>query len=237
MRDQYQEQLRRLVAQLADLGELAEDAMLLATRAMLDVDLRLAEQVIADDVRLDRERASCEQRSRLLLALQAPVASDLRTVLAVIHIAHDLERMGDLAGHVAKAVRRRHPSPVAPEVLRARFAEMGRIAVGAAGTTTRVIRFWDVSLAHALSEADDEMDELHRTLFSVLSYSDWDHGVSTAVDVSLVSRFYERFSDHAVSAASQVAMASNGRSGRSNPAAPPRRAGHEAVAGPSSWAG
>jgi phosphate transport system protein len=210
MRDHYHEQLARLVARLADMGELVEDAMRLATRAMLDGDLALAERVLSEDAWIDRERAGCDQHARLLLALQAPVASDLRTVLAVIHIAEDLERMGDLAGHVAKAVRRRHPEPVVPAVLLPRFAEMGRIAVSAAATASRVIRGRDVSLAHALSRADGEMDELHRTLFTVLGYGDWDYGVVTAVDVSQLSQFYERFADHAVSLAGQVVFASTG---------------------------
>jgi phosphate transport system protein len=184
--------------------------MRLATIAMLEADIDLAEQVIDDDARIDLARTTCERDAQVLLALQAPVASDLRAVLAPFRIADRLERMGDLAVHVAEAVRRRYPRPVVPQVLRPRFIEMGRIAVNLAGAASLVIRRGDVAVAQTLQETDDEMDDLYRTLFSVVCYGEWDHGVTTAVDVSLLSRFYERFADHAVAVADQVVFAVTG---------------------------
>src|SRR3954467_8538512 len=168
MREAYQVELGTLVVELAGMCSMAGTAMELATRALLDADLGLAEQVIGDDAKIDDARSSCEEHSYALLALQAPVATDLRTVLAAIHAAESLERMGDLALHVAKAARRRHPQPVLPDQVRPYFAEMGEGAGRMAGQAEQVIRTQDVALARALDETDDEMDDLHQHLFTVL---------------------------------------------------------------------
>jgi phosphate transport system protein len=211
MREAYRDQLGQLANQLADMCSMVGDAMALATRALLEADLALAEQVIGDDAKIDDARATSEEEAYALLALQAPVATDLRTVLAVIHAAESLERMGDLALHVAKAARRRHPNPVLPESVQAYFAEMGKVAVKLAAQAEQVIRTQDVALARALDEADDEMDDLHQHLFTVLMDREWPYGVAAAVDVTLLGRFYERFADHAVSVANRVVFVVTGK--------------------------
>jgi phosphate transport system protein len=211
MREAYHVQLGDLANRLSDMCEMVRDAMALATQALLETDLTLAEQVIGDDVKIDEARTACEEEAYSLLALQAPVATDLRTVLAVIHAAESLERMGDLALHVAKAARRRHPQPVLPEQVRPYFAEMGRVAGVLATMAQQVIRTQDVELAKSLEEADDEMDDLHRHLFTVLMDREWPHGVASAVDVTLLGRFYERFADHAVSVAKRVVFVVTGK--------------------------
>jgi phosphate transport system protein len=211
MREAYQVELGQLAEELANMCSMAGTAMEHATRALLDADLGLAEQVIGDDVKIDEARSSCEEHSYALLALQAPVATDLRTVLAAIHAAESLERMGDLALHVAKAARRRHPNPVLPEQVRPYFSEMGRVAVDLSRQAEAVILEKDVEKARSLEEADDEMDDLHRHLFSVIMDKDWPHGVAAAVDVTLLGRFYERYADHAVSVAKRVVFVVTGR--------------------------
>ena len=128
MRDAYQEQLTALGDALADMCLQTAVAMEHATRALLEADLQLAEQVIADDVRIDDLRVAAEEKAFGLLALQAPVATDLRVVISAIHGAGDIERMGDLALHVAQAARRRHPQLVLPDEVAPYFAEMGKIA-------------------------------------------------------------------------------------------------------------
>jgi phosphate transport system protein len=211
MREAYHDRLGQLANQLADMCGMVGDAMERASKALLDADLGLAEQVISDDIKIDDVRASIEEQSYALLALQAPVATDLRTVLAVIHAAESVERMGDLALHVAKAARRRHPQPVLPEDVRPYFAEMGRIAVELAREVTEVIRTQDVERARLLEEADDAMDDLHRHLFSVIMDKNWQHGVASAVDITLLGRFYERFADHAVSVAKRTVFVVTGK--------------------------
>lgn len=211
MREAYHVELGQLAEELANMCSMSATAMELATRALLDTDLGLAEQVIGDDAKIDDARSSCEEHAYALLALQAPVATDLRTVLAAIHAAESLERMGDLALHVAKAARRRHPKPVLPEQIRPYFAEMGRVAVELARDAEQVILNKDIDQARSLEEADDEMDDLHRQLFSVIMEKDWPHGVASAVDVTLLGRFYERYADHAVSVAKRVVFVVTGR--------------------------
>src|SRR6476469_859546 len=211
MREAYQVELGELAEELANMCAMSATAMELATRSLLDADLGLAEQVIGDDAKIDDARSSCEEHAYALLALQAPVATDLRTVLAAIHAAESLERMGDLALHVAKAARRRHPNPVLPEQVRPYFSEMGRVAVELAHEAENVIRNQDVEKARSLEEADDEMDDLHRHLFSVIADSFKKKGVASAVDVTLLGRFYERYADHAVSVAKRVVFVVTGR--------------------------
>lgn len=211
MREAYQVELGQLAEELATMCAMSGNAMELATRALLQADLGLAEQVIGDDAKIDDARTACEEHAYSLLALQAPVATDLRTVLAAVHAAESLERMGDLALHVAKAARRRHPNPVLPDQVKPYFAEMGRVAVELAREAERVILNQDVQKARGLEEADDEMDDLHRHLFSVIMDKDWPHGVAAAVDVTLLGRFYERFADHAVSVAKRVVFVVTGQ--------------------------
>jgi phosphate transport system protein len=211
MREAYHDRLGELADHLADMCAMVGTAMERATTALLNADLALAEQVISDDLTVDSARTSYEEEAYALLALQAPVATDLRTVLAVIHAAESLERMGDLALHVAKAARRRHPNPVLPEEVRPYFEQMGRVAVELAHKTEQVIRTQDVELAKSVEADDDEMDNLHRDLFAVLMDKNWPHSVPAAVDVTLLGRFYERFADHAVSVAKRTVFVVTGR--------------------------
>jgi phosphate transport system protein len=211
MREAYHDRLGELADHLADMCAMVGTAMERATTALLNTDLALAEQVISDDLTVDNARTSYEEEAYALLALQAPVATDLRTVLAVIHAAESLERMGDLALHVAKAARRRHPNPVLPDEVKPYFEQMGRVAVELANKTEQVIRTQDVELAKSVEADDDEMDNLHRDLFAVLMDKNWPHSVPAAVDVTLLGRFYERFADHAVSVAKRTVFVVTGR--------------------------
>jgi phosphate transport system protein len=175
-----------------------------ATRAVLDADLSLAERVIASDIVLDEMRSDAENVALELLALQAPVASDLRTVISAIWIGADLQRMGALAIHVAKAARRRHPSHVVPSDIRPIIERMGRVGVHLADQAGVVLRERDVELARSLDVEDDVMDDLQQELFAAMLAPTWRHGVAPAVDIALLARFYERFADHAVAVARRV---------------------------------
>jgi phosphate transport system protein len=211
MREAYHVELEQLASNLAAMSLQVADAMERATKALLEVDLGLAEQVISNDTKVDDARAECEEQAYALLALQAPVATDLRTVLAGIHAAESLERMGDLALHVAKAARRRHPEPVLPESVRPYFAEMGTVAVKLARQAEQVIKTKDVAAARTLEADDDQVDDIHRHLFTVIMDRDWPYGVAAAVDVTLLGRFYERFADHAVSVARRMVFVVTGK--------------------------
>ena len=153
---------------------------------------------------IDALRTSAEDQAFGLLALQAPVAGDLRSVIAAIHSAGDLERMGDLALHVAKVARRRYPANAVPAELRPTVLRMGHVAEEIAAKAGRVIAERDVAMAEQLERDDDEMDDLHRELFTAMLDDEWEGGIECAVDIALVGRYYERFADHAVSVARRV---------------------------------
>lgn len=211
MRDAYQDQLDALAANLAGMCERVAAAMEKATRSLLEVDLHLAEEVITEDVGVDDLRYSAEEQAFALLALQAPVATDLRIVVSAIHGAGDIERMGDLALHVARAARRRHPQPVLPDEVAPYFAEMGRVGCALARKAGDVIRSRDVTMAAQLESDDDAMDDLHRHMFTVLMAPRWSHGVGPAVDITLLARFYERYADHAVAVARRIVYVVTGQ--------------------------
>jgi phosphate transport system protein len=129
VRTGYHEQLAALAAQLGEVCGLAGVAMERATQALLQADLVLAEEVMADHDRIAAMSAAAEDNAFKLLALQAPVAGDLRAIVSSIQIAANVNRMGGLALHVAKVARRRHPEHALPEQVNGYFAEMGRVAV------------------------------------------------------------------------------------------------------------
>ncbi len=211
MRVAYTEQLSDLTGELAAMCGLAELAMQRATQALLQADLALAEQVISENDRIDEMRTQCEEKAFALLALQSPVAGDLRIVVSGIHIVADIERMGELALHVAKIARRRHPAHVLPQEVRGYFTEMGRVAVQQAAATRGVLLTRDLAEAAALETGDEPMDELHKHLFSVMMDHDWPYGVAAAVDMTLLGRFYERYADHAVEVARRVVFLVTGK--------------------------
>jgi phosphate transport system protein len=211
MRTAYHEQLDALTAQLGEMCGMAGVAMERATQALLQADLMLAEQVITDHEQISMMSARAEESAFVLLALQAPVAGDLRAIVGSIQIVADVDRMGALALHVAKIARRRHPQHALPEEVNGYFAEMGRVAVELGNATQEVVASRDPEKAARLREEDDAMDDLHRHLFTVLMDRDWRHGVSAAVDVTLLGRFYERFADHAVEIGRRVIFQVTGK--------------------------
>jgi phosphate transport system protein len=211
MRTAYHEQLEALTEQLGEICGLAGAAMERATQALLQADLVLAEQVITDHEQIATLSARAEEAAFVLLALQAPVAGDLRAVVGSIQIVADVDRMGALALHVAKIARRRHPQHALPEEVNGYFAEMGRVAVELGNAAQEVLETRDPEKAARIQQEDDAMDDLHRHLFTVLMDREWKHGVTAAVDVTLLSRFYERFADHAVEVARRVIFQVTGK--------------------------
>src|SRR5258705_496147 len=192
--------LNRRAARRNQLGGDGDDLVVgqPATQALLQADLVLAEQVISNHDQLTRIQTQAEEAAFVLLALQAPVAGDLRLVVGSMQNVADAERMGGLALHVAKIARRRHPERALPEEVHGYFAEMGTIAVDLGNSAQEVVLSHDPEQAARISQDDDAMDELHKHLFTVLMDKEWKHGVAAAVDVTLLGRFYERFADHAV---------------------------------------
>ena len=213
MREQFQQELEALSDVLVEMTRLVGSAVNRATTALLDADLALAETVIGADEAVDALQVQLEERSLALLARQAPVATDLRVVVTGLRMSADLERMGDLARHVAKLARMRYPESAIPAELRATILQMGQVAGRIVAKTGSVIASRDLTVAGELETDDDVMDTLHRELFTVLLGDDWEHGIETAVDVALCGRYYERFADHAVSVAQRVTFLVTGERG------------------------
>ena len=215
MREMFHAELDKLVGDLARMARLAGQMMTNASTALHHADLVLAELVISGE---DEMTALCEemdQRCINLLVLQAPVALDLRVVVSAIHAVRDLGRMGNLAQHVAKIARLKHPTVPIPDDVRPMFARMSLLAASLAEEAATAIESQDPMSGNRLAEADDEVDELRRRIFRILFSEDWSHGVEPAVDAALIGRYYERFADHAVAIARQVGFLVTGQ--------PPRR--------------
>ena len=204
MRDAFHEDLDRISDQLVEMTRLVSSAMSRATTALLDADITLAEQVIENDARIDALREELDMRAIDLLARQQPVATDLRIVVTAMRMSSDIERMGDLARHVAKVARLRFPHSAVPADLRATILQMGQVAERIVEKAGSIIAAKDAQAALTLEKDDDAMDDLHRELFARLADDTWPHGTETAVDITLVGRYYERFADHAVSVARRV---------------------------------
>lgn len=199
MRDSYHDQLDDILADLVHMCQKVAIAVRSSTSALLDADIHLAEQVISDDTELDRMQADIEERAFTLLARQSPVAGELRTVVASLRMVTELERMGDLAAHVAKIARLRYPEVAVPELLRPNFVRMGDVAEKMVVTAGHTLSSRSVESAEELRSRDEEMDDLRSSQFRVMLGDSWAYGVEAAVDVALLGRYYERIADHAAS--------------------------------------
>lgn len=204
MRTAFHDRLAAINEELVDMTRRVGSEMNRATQSLLDADLALAESVISADSRLDAVAAQVEEEAFSLVAQQQPVAQDLRSLLAALRISASLERMGDLAVHVAKAARLRYPLPAVPTELRGVVVDMGAVAQRMVEETGIALARHDVVSAGQLRAMDREMDRLHREMFSIVLSPAWSYGTEAAVDVTLISRYYERFADHAVTIGKRV---------------------------------
>jgi len=204
IRSVFQDELDSISQSLVDLTAMVSNSMLNATTALLSCDLKLAEEVIVSDEKIDDFQHEIDSRIIDIIARQQPVASDLRALVTALRMGSDLERMGDLAHHVAKIERLRHPQSAVPPELTEVIRAMGSAAVRITDKTGVVISTRDTEMALQVERDDDEMDDLHRKLIAVLIEPTWKHGIETAIDLTLLGRYYERYADHAVSISRRV---------------------------------
>ena len=204
MRNAYFDQLDTIVDDLVTMTREVQTAVRKATQALLTADAEVAEQVITEDAEIDAMRESIEERCFELIALQQPVAGELRMLVATLRMVSDLERMGDLSVHVAKVARLRVPEVAVPAELSPTIERMAIVAEKMVGTVAGIIAERDVEGARRLEEDDEEMDQLRRSSFRLMLDDSWPHGVEAAVDIALLGRYYERIADHAVSLARRV---------------------------------
>jgi phosphate transport system protein len=204
MREQFQEELDGVSATLVQMAGLVRVAMDNATTALLTADLTLAEKVIADDTIIDELQHELDARTINLIARQSPVARDLRTLVTSLRMSADLERMGDLAHHIAKSARMRYPATAVPSELSLTIEEMGRVCSKIIEKVSTVIENRDTERALEVEKDDDQIDGLHRKIIQTLLDPNWKHGVETAIDMTLLGRYYERCADHAVSISRRI---------------------------------
>jgi phosphate transport system protein len=210
MREAFHDQLGTIFEDLAAICSMVEVAVASATESLLQGDAEIAERVISADIEIDRARETVEDKAFSLLSLQAPVAGDLRVVVAALRMVTELERMGDLSVHVAKIARLRVPNIAVPDEIRPTVSRMAVVAEDMVHRVNEIISSRDVGAAIALGRDDEEMDQLRRRSFTELLSDDWNHGVEAAVDVALLGRYYERIADHAVSVANRVVFVVTG---------------------------
>jgi phosphate transport system protein len=206
MRESFRAELDSLIRDLARAARLAAQMMANASSSLNQADLALADLVLSSEGEVKVLCDDMDQRCVKLLVLQAPVATDLRVVVAAMHAVGDVERMCNLAQHIAKIARMKHPSVPIPDDVRPVFARMGMLATSLAQDAATAIEGQDPLSAQRLAQADDEVDALRRRIFQILFAENWTHGVEPAVDAALIGRYYERFADHAVAIARQVSF-------------------------------
>lgn len=204
MRKVFQAELHQIGEELVEISLLVSEAMERASTALHTVDVDLAQEVIAADARIDFLQNSLDERALEVLALQSPVASDLRTIVASLRMSASLERMGDLARHIAQLTRLRYPVSAIPDRLSSTFREFSDVDLAIANKVTDLLRERDLGLAHQIMVHNTRVNELHAGVFTALAAEDWDEPASRTVDVALASRYFERFADHGVSVARKV---------------------------------
>jgi phosphate transport system protein len=210
MREVFQQELREVQERLVEISTLVAVSIENATRAFTESNVALAEQVIADDDKIDLAAAELDELAINILARQQPVARDLRIVVSALRISASLERMGDMAEHIAQLSRYRFPDKVVPKSLRPTFVEMGAVDVSIARKLVELLRTEDVQLAEEIRNDDDKVDALHLSVFDKVLGETWKGEAIDTVDATLASRYHERFADHAVSIAKKVQYLATG---------------------------
>ncbi len=210
MREVFQQELREVQTGLVEISELVESAIQRGTQAFQKSDVGLAEAVIEDDARIDSLATSLDELAITILARQQPVAKDLRIIVSALRISASLERMGDIAEHIAQLARYRFPESVIPKGLGKIFREMGELDVSVAADVTRLLKTEDILLIDGIRNTDDRIDELHAKVFEKVLSDTFKGEATNVVDATLASRYHERFADHAVSIAKKVQYLATG---------------------------
>ena len=204
IRSAFQDELDHVSQSLVDLTHMVSESIVKASKALLSADLNLAEEVIATDAKIDDYQHDLDTRIIDIIARQQPVASDLRALITALRMSADLERMGDLSHHIAKVARLRHPNNAIPNDLILAFTEMGYVAEKLSTKVATVIATRDTDMALQVEKDDDEMDDLHRKVIAVIISNGPGITIESAIDLTLLGRYYERFADHAVAVARRV---------------------------------
>lgn len=204
MRTLFTAEMSELAEDLATMAKYVAIAIERASEALLQENVELAQSVIAEDAKLDDLEETVDERCVLLIAQQQPVGLDLRTIISSLRISAGLERMGDLAQHIAEAARRAYPGSAIPASHREIFESMAVAAIKAAKEVAELIETRDLNAAARIVSDDDQLDELHAAAYAALLDDAFSGTTQQALDISLLARFFERFGDHAVSVSRRI---------------------------------
>ena len=210
MREVFQQQLHEVQERLVEIASDATHIMQNASKAFNTSDVVLADQAIASAELVNEKALALDELVIKILARQSPVARDLRILVSALRISASLERMAALAGHVAQIARYRYPGSAIPESLRATFAEMGSLDVELGKKVVKLLGNTDVDLARSIQAEDARVDELHRHVFDTVLDDSWKENAMFTVDVTLASRYHERFADHVVDISAKVSYLTTG---------------------------
>ena len=210
MRELFQQELHEVQDRLVEIAQLVVDAITDAVEAFNKSDVTLAESVIVRDNKIDDAVVALYELAIAIMARQAPVAKDLRIVVSALRISASLERMGDMAEHLAQLARYRFPEKVVHKTIRPIFKEMGVLDIELAKMLVVLLKTEDVEIAEKIRDEDDKVDALHLSVFETVLSDSWSQGTETTVDATLASRYLERFADHAVSIAKKMMYLATG---------------------------
>jgi phosphate transport system protein len=204
IRSRFHEDLEHLEREVAELGELAADSVRDAVRALVDHDEALARAVIDADDEIDRRYLDIEQRTLNTLALQSPVAADLRLVSVIIHTTLHLERIGDQAVNVAKLFLVTKDEP-GSDAMRQQLEEMGLLVVRMVRIAMEALAARDDEMGMKVPGMDDPVDRLNRTThLEALKLADDPRSLDWGLHMNMAARALERVGDNAVDIAEQV---------------------------------
>jgi phosphate transport system protein len=210
MRQVFQNELHEVQDRLVEISDSVATIMEKASGAFLGSDVAMADEAIALSETNEEKALALDELVIKILARQSPVARDLRILVSALRMSASLERMGALAGHIASIARYRYPGSAIPVSLRPTFEEMGALDIKLANKVSEVLRNTDVDQARAIQAEDERVDELHRHVFDVVLADDWKENAMFTVDVTLASRYFERFADHVVDISSKVSYLTTG---------------------------
>lgn len=210
MRKIFEQELQEVQSRLVELAQGAQVIMQKATQAFLSSDVSLADEALALADSNERKALDLDELVIKILATQSPVARDLRILVSALRMSASLERMGSLASHIAAIARYRYPGSAIPDSLRETFSEMAKIDLELADKAVKLLQNTDVDLAREIQARDEAVDLLHRKVFDVVLSPNWSENAMYTVDVTLASRYFERFADHVVDISSKVSFLQTG---------------------------
>lgn len=208
LRTAYRDMMRAYTRDIAQMAEMARVGMLHASRAITAQDLEAAESAMSESDAIAEIHRRCEERALALLALENPVATELRQILAYLTIDLSLMRMSALAKSVAKIARQHHPSPALPAETIEQVKQMAQHADTMAAQVCAALR--EPAEGLSLDSVDDAIDTFATHLTSAAKSEAWQHSSCHAVETALVARYYERFADHCVDIARQLTFIATG---------------------------